>query len=215
MFHTYILEPAEFEKRYWVVEKGDMRTKVGKEAYAESMTRAQGRELVCSDSFNDILQMQRSINNSASASRLITGGLYEKSLFWTDKDTGILCKVRPDIWHNNFVADLKTTGNASFREFQRSIYTYGYHIQCGMIHEALHALKGLNMMKFVFIVAEKDDPFSSVVYTLDEAAVRKGVEIFKKTLFEMKQCMDDDRWPSYPDAIIDLPAYAYNDKGEF
>jgi len=214
VFHTYILERQEFDRRYLVIEKCDLRTKAGKEEMERLRATANGRELVCSESFQDVINMERAINNSTSASGLISGGLYEKSLFWIDKDTGILCKVRPDIWHNNFVGDLKTTTNAGFDEFSRSVYNFGYHIQAAMIHEALYALKGINMMNFVFVAIEKDAPHGLAVYRLNENAIRKGIEIFKKTLFEIKQCMDDDKWPSYPDAVIDLPAYAYINKEE-
>ncbi len=207
-FHTYVLEPQEFEKRYMLADKINRSTTVGKKAYQDMLAEKGGRELLCRESFADIVSMNQGIDRSTTARGLIEDGAYEQSLFWTDKDTGMLCKVRPDIWHKNMIVDLKTCANASFREFQRSVYSYGYYIQAAMIHEALFALYGINMMNFIFVAIEKEAPHAVAVYQLDELAIHRGIEDFKKALFEMKQCFDNDRWPSYPDAIITLPAYA-------
>ena len=214
-FHSYVLEPQEFDKRYMVFEKGDGRTKEGKAVNALAKSMQNGRELVCAKAFRQITQMQRSINKSSSARGLIDGAVYEKSLFWIDADTGILCKVRPDIWHTNLVGDLKSTRSAAFKDFQRDIYGYGYHIQAAMIKEAIQALHGVTMKNFVYVAVEKEEPFATAVYQLDESAIEVGREIFKKTLHEMKECMIADSWPSYPDSVISLPAYAYTNKEEF
>lgn len=207
-FHTYILEPQEFEKRYMVIDKPNRTSNAGKAAWADLVTNAQGREMIDREAFYEITQMSRNISNSTTASGLIADGAYEKSLFWKDKDTNILCKVRPDIWHKNMIVDLKTCTNASFKAFQRSVYDYGYYIQAAMIHEALHNLYNINMMNFIFVAIEKEPPYAVAVYQLDELAIHKGLEDYKKVLFDMRECFHNDRWPSYPDAIITLPAYA-------
>ena len=213
--HTYLLEPKEFEKRYFIIPKTDGRTKEGKAARAEAVIEAGDRELICAESMTQITEMFCSVNNHATARSMLQGGKNEKSLFWIDKDTGILCKVRPDVWHQNLVVDLKTAADGSFSAFQRSLNQFGYHIQCAMINEALFALYGINMMNFVFVVVEKDNPHATVVYRLSENAINKGREIFKKALFDMKECMITDKWSAYPDSEIDLPAYAYSNNEEF
>lgn len=214
-FHTYVLEPEEFNKRYMVFDKADGRTKLGKEINQQAALTKGDRELIEAKAFQEIANMSRAINLSSTAKGLIDGAVYEKSLFWIDADTGILCKVRPDIWHSNMIVDLKTTANASPRAFSRSIHDYGYHMQCAMIHEALWSLRQQNFMNFLFVAVEKEAPYATAVYRLDEAAIVRGIEDFKKTLHELKACIDSDTWPSYPDGQINLPAYAYTNKEEF
>lgn len=209
--HCYTLEPHMFEKRYHIWQKVNGRKPASNtKAWEDIVKQAAGRELLCDEDVVTITSMHRSINNHATATSMLDGGVKEKSLFWTDKDTGILCKVRPDAWHPNLVVDLKTTSDGSAKAFARSIHMYGYHIQCAMINEALFALKGVNMMNFVFVAVEKDAPHSCVVYRLDENAINKGREEFKKALFDMKECIMTDTWPSYADQVLDLPQYAYN-----
>jgi hypothetical protein len=209
-----VLEPSEFDKRYMVFEKQDGRTSAGKVANAQAALLQGNRELIDAKAFREITNMARSINSQPMAKGMIDGSVYEQSLFWIDSDTGILCKVRPDIWNNRFIADLKTARSAAPSDFQRDIWNYGYNLQAGMMAEAIWALKGVNMMDFTYVVVEKEAPYATAVYKLEENAINKGREEFKKILFEMKECMINDVWPSYAPGIIDLPSWAYNNKME-
>jgi hypothetical protein len=206
-FHTYVLEKDQFGKRYMVAEKHNRTTTVGKKAHAEMLQLKGNKQLLCSETFEEIKLMNAQIDSSPTGSGLIAGALYEKSLFWTDKDTGLLCKVRPDIWHKNMVVDLKTCCDASPREFKRSVFSYGYYMQAAMIHEALYALYDINMMDFIFLAIEKDPPYAVAIYQLDELTIQRGVEDFKETLWDMKECFETNFFPSYPDSIVDLPSY--------
>lgn len=205
--HTYVLEQREFDSRYCVMPKIDRRKKSDAIIYNDLICNLNGKELISEDAFAGLQGIDRSIKKNVFAHNLITDGLYEHSLYWTDKDTGLICKVRPDIWHNNMVCDLKTAADASYRSFQHSVFSYGYHIQCAMIHEALYSLFGQNMTKFFFIAVEKVRPYAVGVYELDEFALQRGVEDFKELLHRLKYCIDNDDWPSYERNIIGVPAY--------
>lgn len=205
--HTYILENREFDRRYSVLPDIDRRTTEGKKIYAEVIKNLNGRELISDSAVDTLVGMSKSINRDDFAKGLITDALYEHSLYWTDKDTGILCKVRPDIWHDNMVCDLKTAAEADGRKFARSVFDYGYHIQAAMIHEALYNIFGKNMTKFMFIVVEKTRPFAVGIHELDEYALMKGVEEFKELLHKLKECTEKNHWPSYGRSLIGVPAY--------
>lgn len=213
-FHTYLLEPEQFEKLYFVTDKPNRQSNAGKAEFALVLERAEGRQLIETEAMNEIIQMHRSVMNHPTARNLIEGAVYEKSLFWRDKGSNLLCKARPDIWHSNMVVDIKTTKDASPKAFQRDVYNYDYHIQAGMIHEGLFELQGINMMNFIYITVEKEAPFAVGVYTLDEQSVLKGIEEFRKTAVEMQECFMTDSWPSYANSVISLPAYAYSNQGD-
>jgi exodeoxyribonuclease VIII len=216
-FHAFVLEKEQFAKRYIVAEKHNRVTTAGKKARTEMLQAAQGRQLLCSEAFEQIKAMAAQINASTTASALIDGALYEKSIFWRDNESGLLCKVRPDIWRKNkmsrnIIVDVKTCDDASPQAFERSIYLYGYDLQAAMIHEALHALYNINVMDFVFIAVEKEPPYAIGLYPLHENAIHKGIEDFKKASHDIKLCFDANNWPSYPDSIVNLPRYAYLNK---
>jgi len=206
--HTYVLERDSFFDRYIPMIKVNRTTTAGKEAYKAFLDKADGKQIICEDALMELQAMGESIESHVEAKALISDAEYEKSLFWTDPDTGILCKVRPDIWHNNFICDLKTTASGSFRDFQKSVYTYSYHIQAGMIQEALKHVLGVEMDNFIFVAVEKEAPYAVAVYRLDPLAVGLGVTKFKNILLGIKECQETNNWPSYPSEWIGVPTWA-------
>lgn len=208
--HTFVLEQSQYFNRYHILPECNRTTRFGKEVYLASIHLAKEKkaQLISEDAHKTILSMNQSIEQHPAAPALIQDAFYEKSLFWTDEETGILCKVRPDIWHQNFICDLKTAQSGSENDFKRSIYAFGYHVQAGMIHEALKNVTGVNMKSFLFVVVEKEAPFAVSVYQLDENALEQGIIEFKKLLRKLKECTDNNSWPSYPSALISLPNYA-------
>ena len=207
-FHTYVLEHDKYYKEYHVVPKMNRVTKKGKEEYKKALENAGGKYLIDAEAQKIIGEMAAQIDFHPEASVLLKDALYEKSLFWDDVDTGLLCKARPDVWNKNFIVDLKTTANAGKKEFSRAIHNFGYHIQCGMIHEALKSLNKQEMTNFIFVVVEKDPPYAVVVYTLNEEDLRLGIEEFKSTLYDMKENYETGQWSSYQSSTISLPGYA-------
>lgn len=210
--HTHILEPNTFNDRFFVGQKFDRRTKIGKEMFeAQELEAAQTkRQLINADMLQDLQNMAKSVSSNSLANGLISGGNYEKSIYWIDAETGLLCKCRPDILHNNCVADLKTANCANPKAFQRSLYDYGYHIQAGMMYEGLKAITGREYKDFVFVVVEKEAPYATVCYQLDELALLQGIADFKESLRSIKECIDSDNWPSYENQVITLPPWIQN-----
>lgn len=206
--HTYVLERDDFDNRYIAMPKINRATTVGKNAYKDFQSKSEGKLIICGDALKEIEGMANAIDGHKDAKSLISGAEYEKSLFWTDPETGILCKVRPDIWHNNFICDLKTTQSGVYRDFQKSVYSYSYHIQAGMIQEALKHVLGIDMHNFIFVAVEKEAPYAVAVYQLDAMAISLGVAKFKNILQGIKKCQDENNWPSYPNSIITVPQWA-------
>jgi exodeoxyribonuclease VIII len=213
MIHCYLLEPEKFSERYLVIEKINKTTKRGKE-YAEQCEKLKGsRELVYDFEVTEIQAIEKAISQNPQAKELIAGAEYEKSFYWTDPHTGLLCKARPDIIHANMVCDLKTALSASRRDFQTSLYTYGAYIQAGMIHVAMKEVMQIDMKNFIYIVLEKNYPYAHAIYKLDELAIEQGIVEFKNTLLRIKECLEKNEWPSYETSIITLPAWAANETG--
>lgn len=206
--HCYILEPEKFDAEYFVTENFDKRTKVGKEAHASMLELSKGKILIEMEDMAKIFQIADSIKKDDQALELITGAQYEKSIYWIDPDTNILCKVRPDIMHYNFIVDLKTTKDASFKAFQRDFFNYGYHLQLAMMYEAIKHTQYREMKNFIDLAIEKTDPYAHAIYPIDETVLEHGIKEFKHYLFAIKECIDSNTWPSYPTQTITLPAWA-------
>lgn len=206
--HTAILEPHLFFDQYCIIPKLDKRTTKGKEKFATFSAANIGKIILTEEEYSEIQKISHSINKTEIPQQLVEGAKYEKSIYWTDKETGILCKSRPDIWHTNMIVDLKTTADASFHAFQRDLYSYGYHIQAAMIREGIREIMGKDMSNFIFLAIEKEEPFVPAIYQLDESALDRGRDALKCHLQTYKECLEKNEWPGYPIERISLPAYA-------
>jgi hypothetical protein len=203
--HTMVLEPEEFDKRYMLAEKFDRRTKAGKEEYAAMLDMRGDRQFIAQDAMQELLNMKNSIDLNPWAKDLIAGADYEKSIYWEDSTSSLLCKVRPDAWHDEFIVDLKTSMAADLKSFQRSFYAYGYHVQAGMINQAILHVTGKDVRNFVFIAIEKEPPYAVGVYQLSEEGLERGIQKFKDMILGVKICIEKDEWPSYTPGSIELP----------
>lgn len=231
--HAYILEPEKFDQEY--VVKPDKREKlpevpllkdVGREEYdkakkiyederikrknedADFYRYSLGKKQIDKEDLEKIKLMSASIMEDPQTSALITGAQYEKSIYWIDEETKLICKCRPDIMHANFMVDLKTARDASPRTFQREFYDRSYHIQLAMNHMAIKAITGQHITDFIDLVIEKDLPYATAIYPIDEVALEHGINEVHYYLQKIKECFDNNEWPSYSIQTLTLPAYA-------
>jgi hypothetical protein len=208
--HTYVLEPDEFDKRYFVIPEFNKVTKEGKERWQKIKSELGKKETLSVHQYQTLQHMAASLKKNKLAIQLLENAQMEQSLYWTDPDTGILCKGRPDILHSNLVCDLKTAQDGSPRSFQYAAFDYGYYIQAAMIQEALKHLKQKIIKDFLFLVIEKTAPYVISIYQLDQASLDKGYQEFKTLLSRYQQCLETNDWPAYAIQEISLPRYAFS-----
>lgn len=203
--HTYVLENKDFEDRYAVLNnKYDLRTKVGKEGFAEFKASAGDKQVIGGADFDKIKAMSTAINNDAAGKLLLENGEFEKELYWTDEDTGVKCKAKPDIITGHAVGDLKTVADGSFRAVKASIFKYGYHIQAAMIRAALKANNLQEMHSFWLICVEKDAPYVVTSYKLGDDLIDLGYKEFKRLLVVYKECLSTNVWGNPEPSVINL-----------
>ncbi len=237
LFHTLLLEPEMFDEEYIVKPvlpklPEELRLKdVGRELFEyqkdarerQSLinkvtienfnSRSEGRIILSQDQLDLAIKMAELVNKHEIVTTLLDEAKFEQSIFWTDKETGLQFKARPDIWSSKVVVDLKTTEDASPHRFMSSAYSYGYYLQAGMIYEACQAIeKPFDM--FVILAIEKKEPYVPSVFMMDEAALQFGIDQFQLYKKRLKECLDSDKWPGYPVQELGLPRYATIDNEE-
>ena len=208
--HTAILEPELFAG--WVVMPDvDGRTKEGKaaKALAQEEAAVRGVEVIPADDYAKVTAIAESFATHTHLSSFLNTGHAELSVYWTDADTGILCRCRPDWLAPSCVVDLKTTEDASPRAFQRSAYSWRYWVQAAFYLDGL-AANDVDVRGFVFAAIEKSEPYACAGYAASEAMIAAGREEYRRLLRTLRQCQDDDRWPGYSEslAVLDLPGFA-------
>lgn len=209
-FHDALLLPTEFDNRYAVSQKFDRRTTEGKKAAQEFETKNAGKTIITEDQKQAIDGMIAAVRAHKEANSLVRAGTSELACFWNDKDTGTMCKARPDLLTDSgTIVDVKTTSDASFKEFQRSIANFRYHVQGAFYLDGVNNFHKAD--SFVIVAVEKKPPYAVAVYSLDYATLEKGREDYKRNLAAYTECVKTGQWPAYSEEIqsMNLPAWSW------
>ena len=209
--HSFFLERDKFDTDF-VIKPADMRlnTKAGKEWALEH----QSKIIIDSELGNNLYEMEKSFMDSPAKLIYDIKGQTELSYFWDDLGT-IKGKCRPD-WLSDdgeIVVDVKTTTDASPRGFQKSISTWGYHLQLGWYLRGLRKL-GLPAKQFIFIAIEKTAPFCVGVYRADQEMINYAMKELDQLMPEIQTAMVSNEFPDYTPEItsIGLPPWMTDKK---
>lgn len=205
--HTLILEPHLFEHSFAVLPKLDRRTKEGKKDYELFITENPNQKILTQEQFDKINSIKSHIMEHDVVPILLKDSVYEQSLFWTDKDTGLQFKARPDIWSKNMIMDLKSTDDSSLLRFKASAYKYGYYLQAAMLYEACMALDKPFKL-FVILAIEKKEPYVPSVFIIKGEALDFGLEQFDFYKKQLYHCLKSNRWSAFSIHELDVPSYA-------
>ena len=199
------IKAADIESRFVFREDAIARLYEGKQILTPTMMLA-------------IHSIQASISHHEGASRLLRHGMAEMSGFWTDHESGLHCKCRPD-WlvmadeTITGIVDVKTCADASADTFARSIASFGYDLQAAFYQDGLKALTG-KALPFYFIAVEKDGPHATAAYRASDEMIETGRAKYRGALQLLRWCRDNNRWPAYqPNGeieTIELPRWASN-----
>lgn len=210
--HTAILEPELFDKLYAVAPRVDRRTTVGKETWAAFQLENGHKTAITADDMIAINGIKKAVAaNSTAAALVAADGSAEMVGLWTDSATGVQCKMRIDkcMFGLGALLDLKTTNDASRREFERSIFKYGYHRQAAMYLDGCAAL-GRQIEDYIFVAVEKEAPYALAVYRLSDDIIALGRKENAALMQLYATCQRSNEWLGYPDLIQDIgiPAWA-------
>lgn len=208
--HEAILEPWKFEERAIVEPKF-----AGTGAHAARdkwHLENHGKLILKPDDFDKIQGILKSLLRNKTASRLISDGAAEESFFWTDPETKIQMKCRPDfLREGHIIVDVKSTTDASTDSFKKDVANYGYFIQAAVYLDGVTEVTGQKHDTFVILAVEKTAPFEIASYQLKPEDIAAGRAAYQRALKILKKCMDTGVYTGYPDAIqpIELPPWAY------
>lgn len=219
--HTAILEPDTFADVYAIAPKVDRRTKDGKASWEAFQTECATlrKTPISADDYETCGAISRRLHGHPAASVLFGSGVPEQSVFWTDAETGVLCKCRPDWLHGGAIVDVKSTEDAGRDAFARSVVRYGYHVQAAWYLDGWRAATGETLGAFIFAAFEKDAPHAVAFYNADMDMIEVGRQEYRRRLRIYADALASGKWDGYPAEItpLALPAWvlkAANDNNE-
>lgn len=165
------------------------------------------------DSMSIMEKMLESCWKDATIQGLLKNTDYQKTIFWTDKETGLKLKTRPDLCKVNksVIIDLKTTKDASPESFPKDAAKYNYPLQATMQIEGAEQSGLINHVDaYYWIAIEKTAPYNAQIYHFPREDWEWSKLMFKNVLAKVKKAMDSNKWLGYSErsngshGILDL-----------
>lgn len=199
LFHPAILEPDTVDLVVGPdINKNTNEYKAWKAANA-------GRAIVTADEKEILDGMAASVAAHPGASKLLYGGdgVNEHSCWWTDEESGELCRCRPDRYRRDLglIVDLKSANDASKAGFEKDAEKLGYFLSAAMYCDGVEAATGDCVKGFVFVAVEKEPPFAVGVYAYDFRSMEAGRMKYKRLLMDIADCKAAGSWPAYSENI--------------
>lgn len=206
--HTAVFEPDEFPLEY-VVFDGKIRR--GKEWDAFKEANA-SKTILKRDEYRETLAKRDAVRRHPVAARYLTQGEAEKSIEWTDAETGLRCKARLD-WLCNSVCDLKGTKSVDARKFGYAAASYGYHCQLAFYREGVRATTGREL-DGVIIAVEHERPHDVGVFLIGDDEIYAGWEECRRLMKLLVECRENNHWPGRYESAqpLSLPNWIWGDE---
>lgn len=209
--HCLLLEPDEFDKRFIVAPVFNRRANQGKADEEAFLRDVEGMGMTVMDAEQGRkLQLMRASAMAHSHARwmLEQAGHAETSMYWNDKQSGELCRIRPDKWipEHNVIVDVKKV--ADMDRFARHIDEFRYHVQDAMYREGALRATGQPHGFFFIAVSETIDcgRYPVRVFELDAPDVDAGHALFRRDLNTYHECQTTGEWGGIE--IIKRPEWA-------
>lgn len=205
--HCLVLEGDVFNDTY-IYFTGDRRGKV----YNEFVAANPGKIILTEKEWITVHRMFKAVVTFADYPlwAALQSSKREMSVFWTDEETGVQCRVRFDALcapYANF--DLKSTTDARPEYFIKQAVRLDYDLQAAMYTEAARRFTG-EILPFYFVAIEDAEPNGVFLLEAGQSMIDNGWRKFRKALNLYKQCTSTKTWPGYanPFSTLELPRYA-------
>lgn len=212
--HTLVFEPEKFEAEYVIWEGGKRQ---GKE-WTAFRDDHPDQTIFKPGEIDTATAMAEAVRRHPLVQPYLDGGVFEQAIFWTDPETGLHCKGKPDwlLVSDRILLDLKTTVSAEARRFGAMAARYGYHLQMAHYRNGIeHGLRWAPR-KVMIVAVEKDPPHDVSVFQIADDDLYLASEEVAELLNMVRVCRESGRWPGRytEEQALLLPAWVTMDDEE-
>jgi len=181
-------------------ESDGFRSKVNKEWKANFMEENQeaGNLIISKEDLEKIKIMVSNARKNQNIVDLIKGSQTQPSIFWTDPETGIKLKTRPDLWKGVpdspdeiIIVDVKTADDGSPDGFGKQMVNLNYPFQGLMQKEGAEFMTKKTVALYVYIVLEKKKPYNATTYVVPNEEFEKVNPAFRNMLKRLAKAQKD------------------------
>ena len=215
MFHTYVLEPDEFDKRY-IILPDDCKPgsgtgmKARKEEFL-AMAEAANKKVIDPTKIEPFKKMRDAIYSHPLVREysLLSDGEAELSGFWFDPDYKVLTKIRLDYLNkqNRIITDLKSTTDCTEHSFFEQGYKLDYDLLAAHYLYTVTRITEVTHDRFFFIAVNKkpiydfadNEIYGVMVYeaNANDEFINSGLLKRARALTIYNECIESGKWPQY------------------
>jgi hypothetical protein len=223
LFHAAVLEPHTIHEKYisdlMIMEQilenrpdlANVRACKEYKAWAE-LQEANGVTVLSHEVFTSVDSMVQAVYAHPLAKNMLKNGTPEAVMCGVDPVTGLLLKGKADfLISDGYIIDMKSTEDASAKEFERSVYNLDYYVQAAFYLHLARICYGNHFKSFLYCAVEKSAPYEIAIYNLDDGALDAGERVMRRDLRMLRDSIEKNKWLGYGDGIqsITLPSYAW------
>lgn len=151
------------------------------------------------ESFDAIEEMLSSCFEDSVIQALIKNTEYQLSVFWTDEETGLNLKTRPDICkrNKNVIVNVKTILDGSPSSFSKELVNYDYPMQACIEIMGCEASGLMQVDTYFWLVVEKVAPFNATIYEFTESDRKACMDSTKYHLHKIAKGREQNKFPGY------------------
>ena len=190
----FVGEPEKYKSATGEEKPWNNNANVCREFHAQQ--KAAGRTVIKQDRLRDIVNMAKSLQLEPIVQAGALSGYVECSMIVQDKETGLWLRSRPDVipTDSGDFTDLKTAADVSDVAIFRTLGSFGYQIQAGLIWEIADQL-GIPFTGYTLIFVETSAPFCTRVVPLTDEDISRGRRQARASIRRVAMALDRGVWP--------------------
>lgn len=222
-FELALLAPEEYLQKVAVVPDADFiahvvntkpdvksprATTLYKALHEEFVEKNTGKYLIQEsgpESFECIEEMLSSCYQDKIIQGLIKNTEYQLSLFWTDPDTGIKLKTRPDFCKRkkNVIVNVKTCLDGSPAAFSKELAKWSYPLQATIEIRGAIATGLMDQVdNYFWLVVEKEPPFNACIYEFSPDDRNANDMELSYLLTRLEKAAKQNMYPGYTEHAL-------------
>ena len=213
-YHKYILEPDDFENKYFVFDERDIiekllgegaksprATNAYKEWHQAQIDKANNKEFIDLSVIDQLKKMKEKLFRHRYAYSLLNNGQAEQSYYcniktFDEKEVKVIMRLDYLKPQKRAIIELKTSADAGKDAFPRQCVEYDYHISAALYKDFMGKISG-NEWTFFFIVQETKAPYAFNIFEASTQFIAQGRYEYEQLIMLYSQCVENNLWPGY------------------
>lgn len=207
MVHMAILEHQRFKDLYVVMPEFIGLTKDGKPS-AQSKEAKEKRQawmsdlppgaMVCTkDQLDMITGIAQAIMRHPQGEQILKGCRPEVAGYYRDPETGIKCRIKPDLLRldGKAMTDFKTAKSSDETFFGSQAFSLRHDMQLFMYKEGARIINGQAPEMVFSLAVEKKRPYEPAIFFWNQEDLAQAEYDYRAGLRKMRECIDSGKWP--------------------